>query len=332
MDDRLDYNAGMTDKPDTPGTRGTHDGPPPLPTGLVDRLVESYHSHERTQHIDTCFMPSRARVIELIELLRRVVFPGFFDGMRVTGSTLSEHVSQLLVEVRDVLYEQVHEAIHYDLNRTVSAGPNGQGEVKRCDTCSHDATTVFMDRLPEVRRLLATDVDAAFKGDPASVGVDETVFCYPGIDAIFIYRLAHELYQLKVPLLPRIMTEYAHNETGIDIHPGATIGESFFIDHGTGVVIGETAQIGDRVQMYQGVTLGARAPKDGERWRGRKRHPTIEDDVTIYGGVIILSDITVKAGATIGGSVFITEDVPAGSTVTMIRPELKVRAPRQRAR
>jgi serine O-acetyltransferase len=183
----------------------------------------------------------------------------------------------------------------------------------------------FLERTPELRRLLSLDVEAAFEGDPAASNTDETIFCYPGVDAIFTHRVAHELWKLKVPLLPRIMSEYAHNETGIDIHPGATIGESFFIDHGTGVVIGETAQIGNRVKLYQGVTLGALSTKGGQAWRGRKRHPTIEDDVTIYAGAIILGGETVIGkGSVIGGSVFLTQSVPAYHTVSMKAPELRM--------
>ena len=180
-----------------------------------------------------------------------------------------------------------------------------------CDPQAHSLTTEFLDRVPDLRHRLNLDVLATFDGDPAAVNHDETIFCYPGIDAIFIYRVAHDLWKLKVPLIPRIISEYAHYQTGIDIHPGATIGKSFFLDHGTGVVIGETTIIGDRVKIYQGVTLGALSTKGGQAWRGRKRHPTIEDDVTIYGGAIILGGETVIGeGSTIGGSVFLTRSVP----------------------
>ena len=167
--------------------------------------------------------------------------------------------------------------------------------------------------MPDLRHAISLDVQAAFDGDPAAKGTDEAVFCYPGIDAIFTHRVAHKLCTLGVPMLPRIMSEYAHNETGVDIHPGATIGESFFIDHATGVVIGETCVIGDRVKVYQGVTLGALSTKGGQSWRGRKRHPTIEDDVTIYAGATILGgDTVIGARSTIAGSVFITQLGPAG--------------------
>ncbi|MCX5658163.1 MAG: serine acetyltransferase, partial [Planctomycetota bacterium] len=263
--------------------------------------------------------------IQTLELIRRVLFPGYFDETRLTTETIHYHVGDLLTRVHDLLYEQVRQALRYEENRTA-----GSGRGDACDSCDHEARRVtheFLARLPELRRMLALDVQAAFDGDPAASSTDETIFCYPGIDAIFIYRVAHELWNLKVPLLPRIMTEYAHNETGVDIHPGATIGESFFIDHGTGVVIGETSEIGNRVKIYQGVTLGAISTKGGQDWRGRKRHPTIEDDVTIYSGANILGGATVIGkGATIGGSVFLTASVPPGHTVTMKPPELKISA------
>lgn len=299
--------------------------PKPSLTSLVEAIVASYHAERRTQHLDSTFLPSRERTVQIIEFMRRLLFPGFFDETRLTSETVRYHVGDLVTRLHGLLYEQVREALRYDENRTAGAG---RGDA--CDRCDHEAmriTFAFLERAPELRRLMALDVQAAFDGDPAAASTDETIFCYPGIDAIFIYRVAHELWNLKVPLLPRIMTEYAHNETGIDIHPGATIGESFFIDHGTGVVIGETSHIGNRVKVYQGVTLGALSTKGGQDWRGRKRHPTIEDEVTIYGGAIILGGETVIGrGATIGGSVFVTASVPAGHTVTMKPPELKISA------
>lgn len=298
--------------------------------GLVDRLVASYKADERTQHLDSTFLPNRAATIEVLELLRRVMFPGFFDRQRLSSETIQYHVGDLLNQVRDGLYEQVRQALRYEENRT---GGDGAGD--RCPHCDDEAqrvTMTFLDRLPELRRLLALDVQAAFDGDPAAHSTDETIFCYPGVDAVFIYRIAHELHTLGVPLLPRIMGEYAHNETGIDIHPGATIGESFFIDHGTGVVIGETSTIGHRVKIYQGVTLGALSTKGGQSWRGRKRHPTIEDDVTIYGGAIVLGDVTIGQGSTIGGSVFLTHGIPPRHTVTMKQRELEIKPMKQRGK
>jgi serine O-acetyltransferase len=188
-----------------------------------------------------------------------------------------------------------------------------------CDARSLEITRAFLARLPEVRRLLATDVGAAYEGDPAATSPDEAIFCYPGIQAVANVRLAHELYKLDVPLLPRIITEHAHSITGIDIHPGAQIGEEFFIDHGTGVVVGETCIIGDRVRIYQGVTLGAKSfpvDADGNPIKGIARHPIVENDVIIYGGSTILGRITIGHGSTIGGNVWLTHSVPPGSRIT----------------
>lgn len=311
----------------------TQKAPPPpkdaLVRELVPEIVRSYQADDRTHHLDATFLPNRDACIEALELLRRVLFPGFFDEGRISTETVTYHVGELLMKLHDLLYEQTRQALRYDLNRT-----SGDGRGDSCDAMDAKAaqlTAEFLRSIPELRRVLATDIQAGFDGDPAAASTDEVIFCYPGLDAIFTHRVAHRLYTLGVPLIPRILSEYAHNETGIDIHPGATIGESFFIDHGTGVVIGETCVIGRHVKIYQGVTLGALSTKGGQDWRGRKRHPTLEDDVTIYGGAIILGGATVIGkGATIGGSVFITASIPPGHTVTMKMPELKVSAPREK--
>ncbi len=289
---------------------------------LVEQIVVSYHADKRTQHLDSTFLPSRERTIQIIEVARRLAFPGFFDSHRLTSDTIHYHVGDLLTQLHDILYEQTREALRYEQNRVAG---KGKGDAcTDCDAKALEITEVFLARLPELRRLLALDVQAAFDGDPAAQSTDETIFCYPGVDAIFIHRLAHEIWKLQVPLLPRIMSEYAHNETGIDIHPGASIGESFFIDHGTGVVIGETSTIGNRVRIYQGVTLGALTTTGGQALRGRKRHPTIEDDVTIYPNATILGGETVIGrGVTINGSLFITASIPPGHTVSM-KHEFKV--------
>lgn len=301
---------------------------PEVLTDLVDQIVDSYHAQPNLHHLDATFLPSRAKTIQVTELMRKLIFPGFFDEQRLTSSTIHYHVGELLNRIREQLYGQVREALRYEKNLN-----DGQGLGDNCPDCDAEAariTKAFLERIPEVRRLLSLDVHAAFNGDPAATNNDETIFCYPGIDAIFIHRVAHELWRLKVPLIPRIMSEYTHNQTGIDIHPGATIGESFFLDHGTGVVIGETTQIGNRVKIYQGVTLGALSTKGGQAWRGTKRHPTIEDDVTIYGGAIILGGQTVIGeGSTIGGSVFLTRSVPPYHTVSMKASDLKISARRR---
>ena len=297
-------------------------------TDLVDQIVEGYHVDPAISHLDSTFLPNRDKAIRLIELLRRIMFPGFFDEQRLTSDTIHYYTGELLHRVRDLLYEQVREALRYQNDRLED--PRQRLDADRCDQRAGQTTIAFLERIPVLRKMLGFDVRAGFDGDPAACSTDETIFCYPGIDAIFVHRTAHELWRLKVPLLPRIFSEYVHNETGIDIHPGATIGESFFLDHGTGVVIGETTVIGNRVKVYQGVTLGALSTKGGQAWRGRKRHPTIEDDVTIYGGAIILGGSTVIGkGSTIGGSVFLTQSVPPYHTVTMKPPQLKVSSQRR---
>jgi len=302
---------------------------PPLEL-LVQRIVESYHQDKSTQYLGVTYLPNREKIIAIISVLRRLVFPGFFDEQRLSVKTVHYHVGDLLQRVYYMVYEQVREALRYDLNRQKGAGVGDD-----CPEADKQAATVayeFLEMIPEIRRLMALDIKAAFDGDPAAVSTDETLFCYPGVDAIFIHRLAHEFYKRKVPLLPRIMSEYAHNETGIDIHPGAQIGESFFIDHGTGVVIGETTIIGNRVKIYQGVTLGAKSTKGGQAWRGMKRHPTIEDDVTIYPGATVLGGETVVgAGCVVNGSVFLVVSVPPHHTVRVShpKPELKLQGSRR---
>ncbi|MEM7626815.1 MAG: serine O-acetyltransferase EpsC [Planctomycetota bacterium] len=302
---------------------------PALFQGLADTLVSTYLADERTRHIDAIFLPSRARCIDIVELLRKLTFPGFFDDCRLTTDNITAHTADLLAHTDALLYEQIRQTERYLLNRQGKA--KAGEDCPECDVAAREKTDTFLNAIPEVRRLLSLDIQAAFDGDPAATSTDETIFCYPGLDAIFTHRYAHELYKLELPLLARIFSEYAHNETGIEIHPGAEIGESFFIDHGTGIVIGETVNIGSGVKIYQGVTLGALSTKGGQDWRGMKRHPTIEDDVTIYGGAIILGGATVIGrGATIGGSVFLTNSVPAGHSVTMKPPELTLKPPRER--
>ncbi|MEM8782823.1 MAG: serine O-acetyltransferase [Planctomycetota bacterium] len=297
--------------------------------GLTDALASAYLEDPTTQHIGATFLPNRGRVIQFIEALRRLTFPGFFDDEPIDADNLKAHTRATLLEVDALLYEQTRQALRYELNR------KRQGHGDKCDDCdvkAREITDAFLADVPDVRRLLSTDVAAAYDGDPATTHPDEAIFCYPGLDAIFTYRYAHVLCRLGVPMIPRMMTEAAHNDTGIDIHPGATIGPSLFIDHGTGIVVGETCVIGAGVKLYQGVTLGALSLKGGhDQWAGKKRHPTIEDGVTIYGGAIILGgDTVIGKGATIGGSVFITSSVEAGHTVVMKSPQLKSIPPRDR--
>lgn len=258
--------------------------------------------------------PSRVALAWIVEGLRSVLFPGYVgDTPELNGEALQFYVGATLDRVLRTLGEQVRRALCFTCE--------GEDPV-RCTECEQRADAVterFLSQLPGVRRLLATDVRAAYNGDPAATSPAETILCYPGILALTCQRLAHELYGLDIPLIPRIITEHAHSLTGIDIHPGARIGECFFIDHGTGVVIGETCEIGDRVRLYQGVTLGARSfPLDehGHPVKGIPRHPIVEDDVIIYSGATVLGRITVGAGSVIGGNVWLTHSVPPGSRIS----------------
>jgi len=291
---------------------------------FVERLIDSYQSDARTEHIDATFLPSRKAGIELLDLLRRLFFPGFFEDARLSSDKLRSHVADLLEQVAASMTRQIDHALRY------AANLESEGTGDACDQCTERArriTNEFLNQVPALRRTLAKDVQAAFDGDPAARTTDETIFCYPGVYAIFVHRIAHELFRADVPLLPRIMNEHAHSQTGIDIHPGATIGESFFIDHGTGVVIGETSIIGDRVKVYQSVTIGAPAANLSQAARGVKRHPTIEDEVVIYANATILGGNTVIGkGSVIGGGVFLTSSVPPGHFVYNKPQELKYRS------
>lgn len=301
--------------------------PDGLIADLVEQLVGSYGPQDQLQHINQAFLPKRSRIIDFIELLRKIVFPGFFDDQPVTPENARAHIDGLLAKVQAVLYEQVLQALCYKHN--IGRGTAAPAD-EDCKCNARELTAKFLETIPELRRKLSLDVQAAFEGDPAANSTDEAIFSYPGIDAIFIQRAAHELYNLKVPLIPRIMTEYAHGETGIDIHPGAVIGDSFFIDHGTGVVVGETTTIGNNVKVYQGVTLGALSTKGGQSWRGMKRHPTIEDNVTIYPNATILGGETViGAGCVVNGGAFLTHSVEPGHTVRIDHPQPQLRAQRK---
>jgi serine O-acetyltransferase len=297
--------------------------------GVVQAVVASVLSEPRMQHLNRVYLPSRDEIIQIIERLRQIVFPGYFGQQGLTTENVTYRIGELVIEITDRLYEQVRCCLRYRQQI-----PGSDHETVECEKCDHEAAEIvskFLDRLPAIRATLATDVQAAFDSDPAATGTDETIFSYPGLHAIAVQRLAHEFYVAGVPLLPRIMTEHAHSLTGIDIHPGAEMGESFFIDHGTGVVIGETTQIGKNVKIYQGVTLGALAPAFGQLLRGRKRHPTIEDNVTIYAGATILGgDTVIGKGSVIGGNVFITHSVPPDNQVIAEPPKLTIRDRRRK--
>src|SRR6266576_210119 len=292
--------------------------------GVIEGLVASLGGEPGLAHLNCVYLPSKETIIESIKRLRQLVFPGYFGEQGLTPSNISYRIGELVLEVSEMLYQQVRCCLRYSQQ---IPGANGNGEAcKECDTKAADIVHTFLQKIPAVRQMLASDVAAAFEGDPAAQSADETIFCYPGLFAITVQRLAHEFYKLEVPLLPRIMTEHAHSETGIDMHPGAKLGKSFFIDHGTGVVIGETSEIGSNVKIYQGVTLGALAPAYGQLLRGQKRHPTIEDDVTIYAGATILGgDTVIGRGAVINGNVFITSSVPPLNQVSAEPPKLKYR-------
>jgi serine O-acetyltransferase len=287
---------------------------------IVDELCSGKRSLVHTARDVPCAqpLPSRDAVIAVVEDLRAVLFPGYFGTSELNPDNLRFHVGHTLDGVSRALREQIKRGLCFTC-----------GEPSRCPQCQEEAERsgdVFLSRLPELQRRLATDVQAAFEGDPAARSPDEAIFCYPGMMAITNFRVAHELHLLGVPLLPRMITEHAHSITGIDIHPGAEIGDAFFIDHGTGVVIGETCVIGRGVRIYQGVTLGAKSfplDKDGRPIKGIPRHPIIEDDVIIYAGATILGRVTIGAGSVIGGNVWLTHGVPPGSRVAQqqVRPD-----------
>jgi len=286
---------------------------------LVESIVLSYLDEPRTRHIGIGSLASRDTVIEIIHLLRELLFPGYFGKQNLTEDTLRYHVGVLLVQVHARLREQVQNAILHESHRGRLASGNGWA---RADELVRD----ILGTIPRLRATLATDVQAAFDGDPAAGDTDEVIFSYPGFFATSIYRLAHEFHLRAVPLIPRIMSEYAHSVTGIDIHAGATIDEYFFIDHGTGVVIGETTIIGKRAKIYQGVTLGALSTRGGQALRGVKRHPTLEDEVTVYSGASVLGGETVVGkGSVINANVFVTQSVPPNTRVTVKNPELQYR-------
>jgi serine O-acetyltransferase len=288
---------------------------------LVDRITATYKGDSGINLVDAANLPVRGRIIEVLDWLFELLFPGHTGNKAVTRANVKYIVGDLLSQVYVALVEQVERAYQYQCRIN---------NCRHCD-CGRRAETVteeLLGQLPRLREQLKGDVRAAFEGDPAARSYEEIVISYPCLTAIATYRVAHELWVHQVPLIPRIMSECAHSRTGIDIHPGATIGENFFIDHGTGVVIGETTIIGSNVKIYQGTTLGAlsfRRDQRGRIIRGGKRHPTIEDDVTIYAEATILGDVTIGKGAVIGGNTWIKESVPPGVTVSSPQPDLVFR-------
>jgi len=287
---------------------------------LVDKIMENYETHGGIDHLEGRDLPSKQVVIDVLGDLLRVIFPGYMDQAGITKANIRYFLGDILHSSYHRLVGEVEKSLKY-VCRKIQECPE--------DVCHRRAQLVvkeLLEKIAEIRILLREDIQAAYDGDPAAKSIDEVILSYPCVLAIATYRIAHELYVRGVPIVPRIMSEYAHSETGIDIHPGAKIGKSFFIDHGTGVVIGETAEIGDNVKIYQGVTLGALSfPKDekGRIIRGRKRHPTVGSNVVIYSGATLLGAETVVGDeAVIGGNVWITSAIPADTKVTIVQPEL----------
>jgi len=295
---------------------------------LTQQILATYQSIGQINHLGHCPLPSLTGVIEILDDLKEVLFPGYRRRQNLHSGNVAYHVGNLIDGLHDALTQQVARALRHEHDLRLKT-ECGVGTEVDFEALGQAKTVQFLRRLPVVRALLASDVQAAFDGDPAATSLDEIIFCYPGLEAITIQRLAHELYDLKVPVIPRMMTEWAHSRTGIDIHPGARIGPSFFIDHGTGVVIGETCDIAEHVTLYQGVTLGALSfPRDSEGniVRGRKRHPTIEHHVVIYANATVLGgDTVVGAGSAIGASVSLTRSVPPNTIVTVEKPSLRFR-------
>jgi len=285
---------------------------------IISEVVASSLDPDLFAHVDAELIPSTELTVEITQRARRLLFPGYFNRQVLDANQLEYAIGVEVTRLFETLSEAIALSIRHDCQRY-------QLVCTHCQERGQREAVRFLEHLPEVRRILTTDVQAAYDGDPAAKTIDEVIISYPGLLAITIHRIAHQLWLQEIPLLPRMMSEHGHSITGIDIHPGATIGESFFIDHGTGVVIGETTKIGERVRIYQGVTLGALSlPKEEvEQLRHEKRHPTIEDDVTIYAGATILGGETlIGAGSVIGGSVWITASVPKGTKVFLAPPKL----------
>lgn len=286
-------------------------------TELTDALLGSFGRHGGINRLDGANLPSKGAVVDITHDLLRLIFPGFFDDKVIHSEELRAETALLLDSIAGRLEDEVYKSLRcFDCPDPRLRDPR---------MSAHELTTEFLRQLPHVRELLQTDIEAAFNGDPAARTREEIIVAYPFVEAVAVQRLAHELHTRGVPLIPRIMTELAHSKTGIDIHPGAHIGTHLFIDHGTGVVIGETCIIGNHVKIFHGVTLGATSTSGGQALRGKKRHPTIEDHVTIYSGAVILGGETViGANSTVGGNVFLLHGVPPNSVVLMEDNKVKI--------
>lgn len=292
----------------------------------VSDLLVSYRQSPHMHGDFDGFLPNRERIVEMIEICKKLIFPGYFAPQSLEQEYGSYQIGGLLMELEACLSTEISQALCH-IRRL-----NNDCSKDDCSDCTKEQSNAaalarkFVQKLPALREIIGTDVKAAYDGDPAAQGYSEVILSYPGVLAVFIHRLAHEIHKLGVPMIPRVMSEHAHSITGIDIHPGAQIGPYFFIDHGTGVVIGETTVIGARVKLYQGVTLGALSTRGGQKLKGERRHPTLGDDVTVYGGATILGGETIIGdGVTIGGNVFIAESVDPSLKVVNKSPELEFR-------
>ncbi len=280
---------------------------------VVDTILEDYQQQRDIDRMDFFSRPDKEVIIDIIEKLRRIVFPGYFRDKSYRMYNAKYNLSMLIEDVM------------FNLNRQIALVLQHQGqEENQAQENAQRICLEFFNEIPRVRAMVQTDLQASYDGDPAATAMEEIIYSYPGLFAITVYRLANVLYTLAVPMIPRIMTEYAHSVTGIDIHPGATVGKFFFIDHGTGIVVGETTVIGDNVKLYQGVTLGALSTRGGQDLRGKRRHPTIEDNVTIYAGASVLGgDTVIGRDSVIGSNAFITKSIAPCTTVSIKNQELQ---------
>ena len=286
----------------------------------VHAIAQNYVEEKVLLNDPNQHFPNRGEIVNIVNEIRRIMFPRYFGAETPTGGHPEYFIGERLIRVRNMLHTQLFEALMFRDSEEFTAA--------RIDARAQEIADTLIEKIPDLQSMLLKDVDAAYDGDPAAQSKEEVIFSYPGFYAVFVYRIAHELYELDVPLIPRIMTEYAHARTGVDINAGAKIGEYFFIDHATGVVIGETTIIGNHVKIYQGVTLGALSLRAGQKLAGKKRHPTIEDNVTIYSNASVLGGETIIGeGSVIAGSSFVTSSIPKNARVTLANQEISVRQP-----
>jgi serine O-acetyltransferase len=297
---------------------------------ITEAIVATYTECKRINHLGHKPLPSREAIVDILADLMDILYPGFVRRQNLHMGNVEYHVGDLVDGLHDKMTQQIARALRHDYEGPGGAGAS-KGETADFEKLAQEKTIELLKRLPDLRCVLEEDVQAAYVGDPAAKSHYEIIFCYPGLEAITVYRIAHEMLLLGVPLIPRMMTEHAHSKTGIDIHPGARIGPSFFIDHGTGVVIGETCDIGKHVKLYQGVTLGALSfPRDaaGNIIRGMKRHPTLEDEVVVYANATILGgDTVIGHHAVVGSNVWLTHSVEPYTVVSLEKPQLRIKSP-----